>query len=226
VSIFRLHRLTLQEYEDFVRSFVWIADDRVREFVEQGLLEEARLWPEPMVQLSSAYRQDATVDELAAQGLIHPETARIFRREDGAPYRLYTHQVEAIRLGLAGESFVVTSGTGSGKTFCFLMPIVDTVVRRPGLPGPVAFVVYPMNALVNSQLETLRQLKSRSEAATGRRFPVTFARYTGETPDQERDQIRKDPPHIAPHPADQLRHGRAPPRPARRPAPHPVRPRG
>ncbi len=196
MSIFKLHERMIEDYRDFVHSFVWIADERVREFVERGLLEEARLWPEPMVQLSPAYRPDATVDELAAAGLIHPETARIFRTDAGTSYRLYTHQVEAIRLGLAGESFVVTSGTGSGKTFCYLMPIIDTVVRHPGLPGPVAFIVYPMNALVNSQLQTLQDLQTRYERVTGRQFPVTFARYTGETPDRDREQIRREPPHI------------------------------
>ena len=196
MSIFKLHERMIEDYRDFVHSFVWIADERVRQFVEQGLLEEARLWPEPMVQLSPAYRRDAAVDDLAAAGLIHPETARIFRTADGRPYQLYTHQVEAIRLGLAGESFVVTSGTGSGKTFCYLMPIIDAVVRRPGVPGPVAFIVYPMNALVNSQLQALQDLRDRYRRSTGRDFPVTFARYTGETPDQEREQIRRNPPHI------------------------------
>ncbi len=195
-TFFDLHQSVLADYREFVGSFVQIADERLREFVRQLLEEEQRLWPEPLVQLSPAYRRDATVEELVQEGVLHPETARIFRRSDGATYRLYRHQAEAIRLATSAKSFVLTSGTGSGKTFCYFIPIADTVVRQPDLPGPVAFVVYPMNALVNSQLQALRDLKQQYEESTGRAFPVRFARYTGETKEQEREEIRKNPPHI------------------------------
>lgn len=196
MTIFHMHEQVLADYREFVNSFIHIADDRLREFVRQMLEEEQRLWPEPLVQLSPAYVRDATVEELAAQGVLHPETARIFRRRDGATYRLYRHQVRAIRLAAEGKSFVLTSGTGSGKTFCYFIPIVDTVVRQPELPGPVAFVVYPMNALVNSQLQALKDLEQQYKERTGRPFPVRFARYTGETPEDERKKIRENPPHI------------------------------
>ncbi|SFM99360.1 DEAD/DEAH box helicase [Thermodesulforhabdus norvegica] len=196
MSIFTFHSQVMQDYADFVRSFVNIADDRLREFVRQLLEEEQRLWPEPLVQLSPAYRRDVTVKELAHKAVLHPETARIFRRADGLTFRLYRHQVEAIRKAVAGESFVLTSGTGSGKTFAYFIPIVDTVVRQADMPGPVAIIVYPMNALVNSQLQALKDLQQRYESRTGRSFPVRFARYTGETPEQEREAIRRQPPHI------------------------------
>lgn len=196
MNVFDLHRKVLGDYRGFVQSFVHIADDRLREFVRRLLEEEQRLWPEPLVQLSPAYRQDATVEELVQEGVLHSETARIFRRPDGSTYRLYRHQVEAIRKATTGESFVLTSGTGSGKTFCYFIPIVDAVVRRPGIQGPVAFVVYPMNALVNSQLQTLRQLAENYRKHTGREFPLQFARYTGETKEEEREEIRRNPPHL------------------------------
>jgi ATP-dependent helicase YprA (DUF1998 family) len=195
-TVFELHRRALEDYQDFVRSFVHIYDDRLREFVERELQEEARLCPEPLVQLSSAYQRDVTVDELVVRGEIHPETGRVFRRPDGATYRLYRHQVEVIRLVLEGKSCVVTSGTGSGKTLCYFLPIVDMVVRHADLARPVALVVYPMNALVNSQLQYLKELEERYFRSTGRPFPVRFARYTGETPEEERERIRGDPPHV------------------------------
>jgi Lhr-like helicase len=196
MSVFQLHEGVISDYQSFVHSFVRIVDDRVQEFVEKLLKEEQKLWPEPLVQLSPAYRFDATVEELARQKILHPETARIFRREDGNTYRLFHHQVRAIRLGVEGRSFVVSSGTGSGKTFCYFIPIVDAVVRNPAAVPPVAFVIYPMNALVNSQLQALEELKRRYEEHTGKPFPVRFARYTGETPEQEREEIRKNVPHL------------------------------
>lgn len=196
MSIFELHRATLEDYKDFVHSFIRIGDERIREFVQKALYSEDHLWPEPLVQLSPAYRQAQTLRELAERGFIHPETASIFGSLLGQERRLWQHQVQALERAAEGQSFVVTSGTGSGKTLCYFMPIVDTVVRNPELKGPVAFVIYPMNALVNSQLAFLEDLKGRYFQATGRELPVTFARYTGETPNEERQRIRDDPPHI------------------------------
>jgi len=195
-TIFDLHESVVGDYRDFVHSFIQIADDRAREFIEQTLLEEERLWPEPLLQLSPAYKRAASVDELAARELIHPETARIFRMPDNRPFQLYQHQVDAIEKASRGESFVVTSGTGSGKSFCYFIPIVDAIVRSPDLQRPVALIVYPMNALANSQLAMLEQMAQGYLARTGREFPVRFARYTGETSEEERRAIRNDPPHI------------------------------
>ncbi len=196
MSIFELHERVIGDYRDFVHSFIQIADDRAREFIEQALLEEERLWPEPLLQLSPSYKRAASVDELAARELIHPETACIFRTQDNRPFQLYQHQVDAIEKASRGESFVVTSGTGSGKSFCYFIPIVDAIVRLPDLQRPVALIVYPMNALANSQLAMLEQMAQGYLARTGREFPVRFARYTGETSEEERRAIRNDPPHI------------------------------
>ena len=59
-----------------------------------------------------------------------------------------------------------------------------------------ALVVYPMNALVNSQLEALKKLKEGYERRTGRPFPVTFAKYTGDTQEAARAELRQHPPQI------------------------------
>lgn len=197
MTIFELHRRVLEDYRDFVRSFLVIADERAREFVEGALSEQRQLWPEPLVQLSPSYAYGASVDELARQGSIAQETARIFRRGNGQPIRLYRHQEEAIRKALARESFVVTSGTGSGKSLCYFLPIVDSIVREPPTGGRVAaLVVYPMNALVNSQFQALTTLEKQYKELTGQAFPIRFAKYTGETKDAEREQMRQNPPHV------------------------------
>src|SRR5205814_771606 len=57
-------------------------------------------------------------------------------------------------------------------------------------------VVYPMNALVNSQEQALKKLKSSYERRTGKTFPVLFARYTGETREDDRNLLRNCLPHI------------------------------
>ena len=147
MSIFDLHSQVLADYRDFVRSFFTIADDRTREFVDHALDEEARLWPDPLLQVSPSYARSATVDELAGSGLILEETARIFRTPEGQPFHLYRHQVEAIELARTPRSYIVTTGTGSGKSLTYFLPIIDSLLRQPATGDRVAaLVVYPMNA--------------------------------------------------------------------------------
>jgi ATP-dependent helicase YprA (DUF1998 family) len=168
MSIFDLHAQVLADYRDFVCSFFIVADERVRQFVEQALVEEARLWPDFLLQVSPAYARAATVEELARQGVLHETTARIFRTPEGYPFHLYQHQIEALAQACAGTSYIVTSGTGSGKSLTYFLPIVDTLVRHPSTGERVAaLVVYPMNALVNSQLQALEKLKESYERRIG-----------------------------------------------------------
>ena len=195
-DIFELHSKVMQDYRDFVRASVHIADPRLRDFVDAEL-DGGRLWPDVMVQVSPGYRREKTVEDLAGEGILHPETAEFFRDARGSSFCLYTHQVRAIELAVEGRSFVLTSGTGSGKSLCFFLPIIDSLLRDPAPDGVTsALVVYPMNALVNSQLNSLQELGQRYRDRTGRDFPVRFARYTGETGEEERRQLRAEPPHI------------------------------
>ncbi|MBC7318151.1 DEAD/DEAH box helicase [Candidatus Bipolaricaulota bacterium] len=194
MSVWELHRRVIEEYREFVRSYLNIHDSRLREFAEKTL-EAQELWPPPLIQLSPAYEEAESLEDLAHKGLIHLGTARIFQLRLG-DRRLWRHQVEGISLAQKGQDFVVTSGTGSGKTLCFLVPIVDAVVRHSGVRGPLAFLIYPTNALVNSQLAALEDLARAYKEKFGREFPVTFARYTGETEEAEREKIRANPPHI------------------------------
>ena len=141
MSIFALHSSVLEDYRDFVRSFFSVADDRAREFIDRELVEQARLWPEALLQVSPSYARVASVDELADHNVILRETAQIFRNERGEPFFLYQHQVEAMDLARRGEGYVVTSGTGSGKSLTYFLPIVDAFLRRPTVPDRVGALV-------------------------------------------------------------------------------------
>lgn len=197
MSIFDLHSAVLADYRDFVTSFFTVADERARVFIERALIEETRLWPDFLLQVSPSYQRAASVEELAARGVLHAETARVFSTDRGKPFHLYQHQVEAIERAHSGQSYVVTSGTGSGKSLAYFIPIVDALLREPPSGDRVAaLVIYPMNALVNSQLQSLLKLKEGYERRFGRPFPVTFAKYTGETKDAGREELRKTPPQI------------------------------
>src|SRR5690606_36103884 len=114
---------------------------------------------------------DETMDQLAARGLLSRELVRAMNATPEADelreYRFpadrrpFTHQLAAWeQLGRPEpRSVLVTSGTGSGKTECFLVPILDDLAREQArigrLNGVRALFLYPLNALINSQRDRL-----------------------------------------------------------------------
>ncbi len=94
----------------------------------------------------------------------------------------------------AGANYVLTTGTGSGKSLAYIIPIVDHVLKRGSGRGVQAIVVYPMNALANSQEGELK--KFLQLGYPDGKGPVTFARYTGQEKDDKRNQIIAKPPDI------------------------------
>jgi ATP-dependent helicase YprA (DUF1998 family) len=105
--------------------------------------------------------------------------------------------VQAVAKAAAGQSFIVTTGTGSGKSLCFFIPIIDAAIRARAAGETRrtrAIVIYPMNALANSQLKELEKFIDQSELADG--LKPTFARYTGQESQEERERIREAKPDI------------------------------
>src|SRR5258707_7103948 len=200
MTIFDLRNKLISDYADYINSFIQIRDTRIDHYVEQELMDKAALWPEPLIQLNPQFEHGASIDELVTDDLLDPACSRIFRLaksdEDpaGIPLRLHRHQEEAVRIARGGHSYVLTTGTGSGKSLAYIIPIVDYILRHPGQHGIKAIVVYPMNALANSQKNELEKYLGLNTA--GHPSPVTFARYTGQELGPERESIIADPPDI------------------------------
>ena len=144
MSIFDLHREVVADYERYVHSFLSIADDRIRDFVTHELSEEKRLWPDALLQLSPSYEAGGSVSELVGQRLLHLLCEQIFCAQNGHPFALYRHQREAIEKATSEKrNFIVTSGTGSGKSLTYFIPIFDAVLRSDPREQKVrAIVVY------------------------------------------------------------------------------------
>ncbi len=197
MDIFSLRQHIIDEYSAYTRSFLTIRDPAIADFV-QDALHQGRLWPDALLQISPAYATSSTVADLAHHGALHPLCADIFqgRASDGTRHsiRLYEHQRRAITLAAQSQHFVVTTGTGSGKSLTYLIPIVDHILRHDPERGNVrAIIVYPMNALINSQCEALKRFLDNLPAD---QRPVRFARYTGQETLDEKERIQHDPPHI------------------------------
>lgn len=138
-----------------------------------------------------------TLGALAEGGDVNAELVGVLDRPEANPrYReLYKHQADSIRyarrgLDGAGEkrrpALVVAAGTGAGKTESFLLPVLNDLFLNPrqaGQTGIRALLLYPMNALVNDQVDRLQTWLSGQR---GGRESVTFMHFTSETPEDER----------------------------------------
>lgn len=178
--------------EKVVRSFLRyqltaypFADERLHAQMRALLsLDETRdspLLKGPYVSLSRPFRQGTAIEALVSEGLFHPLMRQRIPQEIT---HVYGHQEEAIRAIHAGKTTLVSTGTGSGKTECFLYPIVSKGLELRDadvVAGISAVIVYPMNALAEDQLLRLRSLL----AGTG----IPFGMYIGKTPERESDVV-------------------------------------
>ena len=195
MKVFDLDRQVVENYSNFSRSFSTIRATDLRDEIKHQY-DKGRFWPNALLSLNPHYETGQTVDELAREGELCPETAKVFR-SGSAPVTFYRHQTQAIAKASGGNSFVVTTGTGSGKSLCFFVPIVDAVIRaRETDPAPRtrAIIVYPMNALVNSQIEEIERFIKQSDLPS--HLKPTVRRYTGQDKSESREEISRNPPDI------------------------------
>lgn len=103
--------------------------------------------------------------------------------------QLYLHQHEAIEAALRQENLVITTPTASGKTLCYNLPILHTLLTDP---AACALYLFPTKALAHDQLEELNRLaKAIDAAAPAAHIATAIAAYDGDTPSAQRSQIRK-----------------------------------
>jgi hypothetical protein len=201
LDIFALREQLVEDYRLFTGSFVDPRDARIKELLKLRLTDNDQ-WPDPWLSLNPSFAAGGTAAEMVAAGLLHRECERIFRvkldpQDAGRdPIVFHRHQRDAIEAAASGASYVMTTGTGSGKSLGYIVPIVDRVLRDRATSGPgvKAIVVYPMNALANSQVLELEKFLSYGYPADG--SPVTFERYTGQEAPDERRRILAQPPDI------------------------------
>lgn len=198
-----LHRYLEAQYHIWNESLI---EGRKRLLESEGVtFQEPRIEATPFYVAGDAYAQMQIPQ--AAKAVLELAASQAGA---GIPERPYKHQADALESFLGrGEEIIVATGTGSGKTECFLMPILGSIAiessERPDSwlkPGCRALLLYPMNALVNDQLSRLRRLMGQQNVAEhirGKRpGRATFGMYTSRTPyagvtSRARDQSRLRP---------------------------------
>ncbi len=189
-------------YLKYIDSGLPLLDDRLIHERRRLYDHPGAICQPPILELVPKYDEVMTLAEACKEFSITPDFAEfaecgLFERER----KLYKHQVEAMQYALKERKHIVaTTGTGSGKTECFLFPVIADLIEeskqwidRDSRPRAVrTLILYPLNALVEDQMVRLRKSldsKSADKMAArnwldshrkGNRF--YFGRYTGVTP--------------------------------------------
>jgi ATP-dependent helicase YprA (DUF1998 family) len=184
---------TIKSYRDYLLTEFRARDPGLRRKLAERLNDPGFLAQEPHFSTHIPFRSGKPWRDLPLDGKL---AAALAKRSKGRP--TYLHQQQAVEhlLGPGCSPLVVTTGTGSGKTECFLTPLlqaaIDDAVKQRGAPGLVGLVLYPMNALANDQLERIQFYLQES----GYGGAVHVAMYNRGTKEDERERLRQRPPHL------------------------------
>lgn len=186
----------VEKYKRYLRTIFQINDPIYESQFEKELERKDILAKGPYLDAVDSFSKGKSIQELIQEGIV---PKRIEKLNFPLGRALYKHQENAIRKVKEGRNLVVSTGTGSGKTESFLIPILSELaeedLKGTLCPGVRALIIYPMNALANDQMERLRKILSNYPA-------ITYGSYTGQTRKEKRRALedyralndQKEPP--------------------------------
>ncbi len=198
------------EFVSYISTSFSFADKNLREQFCKEL--ELKIANGPWLEINDIFKTGKSINQLIDLGVLSPlyrdleskkPNSRLYKKNLPLDRPLYLHQEKAIRTIESGNNAVVSTGTGSGKTNCFLIPVLNELLREIENdtlgPGVRALFIYPMNALANDQMKNLRKILMF--------YPkITFGVYNGGTENNEEDAISVYESMFATEPIPELRH--------------------
>lgn len=174
---------------------------RELELERRALLEEPdAVCKNPIIELVPRYEEFCTMKEACTKlGLLDSfaefSSLGLFPNRSGVESKMYEHQFNSIKSAITDRKHIIaTTGTGSGKTECFLFPLLYDIykekVSNPNeqeMSAVRGLILYPLNALAEDQMRRLRRTLSNDEVIDhfkkhAGKHKITFGRYTGITP--------------------------------------------
>ena len=178
-NIINATRVIGEKYKRYLKSIFDIKDPEYKEIFNKKMAKAETFVKGPYLDVVDSFEKGRSIKELINCGVLHSDFSKLPRLYN-IP-NLYSHQEESILKVKAGNNVIVSTGTGSGKTESFLMPILNKIMSEKDINpdgkisrGIKAVIIYPMNALANDQIDRLRKLFLN--------YPeITFGAYTGQT---------------------------------------------
>ncbi len=175
-----------QKYTRYLKTMFDIDDAEYKKLFEKEIESIGSFAKGPYLDVVDSFETGLSVKEMISNGILSEDFKYI---DDIYSKTLYKHQEQSIEKLKQGKNVVVSTGTGSGKTESFLIPILDSLMQekienKKIVPGVRALLIYPMNALANDQIARLRR--------SLRNYPdITFGSYTGQTKEKYSNALEK-----------------------------------
>jgi len=176
-----------ESYLNYLSTTFRLKDPDLQNQFENALRKPDKFVKGPILEATPPFETMSTIEELIQSGILSPRFRNMQTEKLPLDRPLYLHQLHAIKKTVQlNRNIVVATGTGSGKTEAFLIPIFHYLFEQAEKgelhPGVRALLLYPMNALANDQMARLREVLKNIEY-------ITFGRYTGETKNKEKDAL-------------------------------------
>lgn len=197
IGIRKTHDNLKDKLSSYIKAQYFAENDILIKASEDIFEKKGVICQEPYIEIAKSYQQSKTGFTGANIDNRYKEIlGQLAGLELGVYKTPFIHQIQAIEYFFSGKNVLVTTGTGSGKTECFLWPILTNLIYEaqycPGTwkkEGIRALILYPMNALVSDQLGRIRKIIGRKDDAfykliskNGTCRRAYFGMYTGRTP--------------------------------------------
>lgn len=182
-------RIIFERYKKYITTSLKFNDDELNSQLITLLEEPNKFSKGPIIEATPPYKKGKSLQNLIDEGVLTSEFNNFSSSDLPLDRNLYLHQERAInKICRDNKNIVVATGTGSGKTESFMIPVLNELLNEKQnkslCPGVRALLLYPMNALANDQMKRLRKLLENEPE-------ITFGIYTGETEDQEDKALEK-----------------------------------
>ena len=179
----------IEKYLRYIETTFFIDDKEYMNQFKKYLQKADYFAKGPYLDFSDSFEFGKSIEALIDEGAFSHEFTELYRKNESLLTReLYKHQELSVRKIKEGRNLVVTTGTGSGKTEAFLLPIINYLMEQKESgalnDGVRALIIYPMNALANDQMKRMRELLADYPS-------ITFGAYTGETEKEDKEALSK-----------------------------------
>lgn len=189
-------------YQKYIDTSLFFSNKKLEDERNDLLSLDDTITKYPIIEFTPKYKEYGTIENICQELGLDSSFADFAQRGLFPNYneiksKLYTHQYESLKTAILDrKNLIVTTGTGSGKTECFLFPLLYDIIneklknkheKKVHNPAIRGLILYPLNALAEDQMRRLRRTLSSSDVINWfdqnlNKDYVSFARYTGSTP--------------------------------------------